>query len=261
MNRACLIILASFFLYGVASAHDYWIIPEDFQPAESTLLNATFGCGHTYFMSEEVPDITKFAIMMHTPGGREFPLALSRVNHKAATIPVPILGKGTYVISASSIMPSYWTSTRKGWVPLPKTSVKNVIKGGKYFKSIKTFLTAVSPSDSFKKNFGYRIELIPQKNPTALKPGEELPLVALYNGKPLAGATLFGLFEGFNSKEHETFPIDKQTDEQGKATVKLDKPGTWLIGVKYQFNTPNDPEADYENNRAYIMFNIEDTAR
>ncbi len=258
MNKPCLIILALFFLCGVASAHDYWIMPEDFQPEESSLINATFGCGHTYFVSEELPDITKFIIMMNLPDGREFPLALSRVDSKAATIPVPILDKGTYVISASSIMPSYWTSTRKGWVPLPKNKVKNVIKGGKYFKSIKTFLTAGSPSDSFKKHFGYRIELVPQKNPTALKPGEELPLVAFYKGKPLAGATLFGLFEGFNSKEHETFPIDEKTDEQGKATVKLNKAGTWLIGIKYQFNTPDNPDADYENDRAYIMFNIEE---
>ncbi len=246
-----------FLLYScvTSSAHDYWIIPDTFNPSESTIVESSFSCGHKYFMDGEVPDITKFKPNLLTPQGISIPLAYSRVGSKVAKIMVPVLGRGTYVMSVSNTMPSYWTVSKNGWVPKPKSMVKNAIKGGKYFKSLKTFLTVGSGSDSYDKIMGYKIEIVPQKNPTTLRPGQALPILVLYDGKPLEGANIFGIFEGYSSTEKDSFPIETKTDKNGLASISMNRPGHWLIGAKYQFNTNKDNDADYENYRAYIMFN------
>ncbi len=256
MRKLYLTILFLLSWCATSSAHNYWIIPDTFNPSESTIVESSFSCGHKYFMDGEVPDITRFKLNLLTPRGISIPLVYSRVDSKAARIMVPVLGRGTYVINASSTMPSYWSETQNGWVPKPRNMVKNPIKGGKYFKSLKTFLTVGSGSDSYDKIMGYKIEIVPQKNPTTLRPGQVLPILVLYDGKPLEGAGIFGIFEGYSSKGKDSFPIETETDKDGLARISMNRPGSWLIGAKYQFNTHGDKDADYENYRAYIMFHI-----
>ncbi len=257
MRKLQLSILFLFFLSVTASAHDYWIIPDSFHPQENSFINAALSSGHSYFGEVEVPDITRFQLKLLTPDGRQIPLAYSQIDHKAARTTIPILAGGTYVISTASNMPSYWSETKNGWVAAPRSQVKNAIKGGKYVKSVKTFLTVGSGSDTYGKILGYKIEIVPQKNPTTLRPGQTLPLLVLYNDKPLKDATVFGVFEGYNLKEKKSYPIETKTDKNGIAGISMNKAGKWLVCAKYQFKTPKNPDADYENYRSYIMFNID----
>ena len=146
---------------------------------------------------------------------------------------------------------------RKGWVPEPKRRAKNVVQGAKYVKSVKTFFRVGRASDSYKMIFGYRIEIVPQKDPTTLKPGQSFPVVVLYNGKPVKDVIVFGVNEGYRPAEKGTYPVETKTDGNGIAYVRLTKAGKWLIGAEYQFDTAGNRDADYENYRAYMMFEIE----
>lgn len=251
----CLIFFA--ITTSTALAHDYWIIPDTFHPPEKSMVTVAFSCGHSYFGTVETPDITKYRLNLFTPEGREFPLAYSRVDPKAAWSIVPIFGHGTYIIGTSSITPSYWSKTTEGWAPGPKSRAKNVVEGGKYVKSVKTFLRVGRASDSYKRVLGYSIEIVPQKDPTTLKPGQSLPLLVLYGGKPIKDATIFAVYEGYKPAEKGTYPVNAKTGGNGIAYVKLSRAGQWLICARYQFDAPENPDADYENYRAYIMFEIE----
>lgn len=260
MRKLHLLVLSLIF-FGVTSstvlAHDYWILPNTFHPPENCLVEMAFSCGHSYFGTVETPDITKYRLNLLTPSERELPLTFSRVDSKAAWTIVPIFGEGTYMISASSIMPLYWSKTSEGWVAEPKSRARNVVEGGKYVKSVKTFLTVGNASDSYKRILGYKIEIVPQKNPTILKVGNSLPVLVLYNGKPVKDATVFATYDGYKPTEKGTYPVNAKTDVNGIVRVKLNRTGQWLIGARYQFNTPVNPDVDYENYRAYMMFEIE----
>ena len=243
---------------SAALAHDYWIVPDTFYPHENSLIKVAFSCGHSYFGTVETPDITKYRLSLITPHGQQIPLAYSRIEPKAAWSIVPVFRQGTYIIATSSIAPSYWSKTIDGSIPEPKSRVKNAVRGGKYVKSVKTFLRVGKPSDSFKRILGYRIEIVPQKDPTTLRPGQSLPLLVLYNGKPVKDVTVFGVYEGYRPAEKGAYPVETKTGPNGIAYVKLTKPGKWLIGARYQFDTAGNPDADYENYRAYMMFQIEE---
>jgi uncharacterized GH25 family protein len=236
--------------------HDYWIMPESFRHKGNDVTEAAFTQGHHYFDLEEVPDISKYRISMVTPQNREIPLSYSRVEAKAAWISIPLAGPGTYVISAASTAPGYFCQTTDGWKTGRKSEHENVLKAGKYVKSVKSFVTVERPTDSYKMLLGHTIEIIPQKNPTELKVGQILPILVLYQGRPVADVPVFGIYEGYKPKDHSDQPVKTTTKENGIAEVKLSRAGKWLVYAKYEFDTPASPHADFENYRPYMMIEV-----
>ncbi len=245
------------FMFSNVWAHDYWIIPETFQPKQNSILGVRFGAGHTYFENEETPDVTKFRLLLISPQGKEIPVAWSRIYSKAAYAKIPIFGQGTYIISAVSTMPEYWSKTTDGFTPGRKSEVQNVLSGGMYVKSIKTFITVGTSSNCYKKSLGHIIEIIPQENPSVLKPGMNLSVLIMFQNKPLENVPVFGIYENYKPKDHSDQPIKTRTDKNGIATVKIDRPGKWLIYALHEFKTPGNSDADFENYRPYMMFEIE----
>ena len=63
---------------------------------------------------------------------------------------------------------------------------------------------------------GAKMEIVPLKNPLTLKAGDKLPLLVLYEGKPLAGATVTA--EGIGKDA-------LKTDANGRAEVAITKEG------------------------------------
>ena len=251
----CLIAILVFYglMFSPVWAHDYWILPATFHPAENSMLEVAFTCGHSYFDPTETPDNTKYRLFLTNPQGREIPIAYSRIHYQAAWAQVPIYGPGTYIISAVNTLPAFWSKTTEGWKPKRKSEVKNAIKTGKTYKFAKTFLTAGRPSDSYKTPMGYIVEIVPQVNPTVLKVGQTLPLLFLFQSRPVKDASVYGIYESFKKGDQR---VETKTDKNGLAKIRLDRPGKWLIGAKHEFDTPGNPDADYEYHLAYMMFEI-----
>ena len=108
--------LAAVALMALASralAHDYWLMPETFAPAAGSVLEARFSYGHHYFVNEALPDITKFRAFVVLPDGRELGLPYDRVESSQATVRVPLVGPGTYLLGAVSTQPELWSTTRR----------------------------------------------------------------------------------------------------------------------------------------------------
>jgi len=255
-----LFVFAAFMLFwfapSLSMAHDYWIIPTSFQPSSGTILEAAFSNGHHYFENEGVPDVTKFKMFVVAPDGKYVPLAYSRVESKAAWARVPIQNQGTYVIGAVSTMPEYWCQTSDGYKPGRKNEHPNAIKAGKYVKSVKTFITVGKSSESFQKVLGHEIEIMPQTNPSELKADQTLSVVILFRGAPLADVPVFGVYEGFQPKEHSDYPVQTKTDKNGAASIKVDQAGKWAVFAKHEKTMADGNEVDFANYRPYMMFEV-----
>ncbi|MBU2552131.1 MAG: DUF4198 domain-containing protein [Proteobacteria bacterium] len=251
-----LVLLCLALTAAPALGHHYWIMPETFQPAPGTMIDASFTAAHTYFANEEVPDVTRFGVTLVTPTGQTTPLAYSRISNEAAWVKVPVLGEGTYVIEAVSTSPDYYCQMKDDWKPGRKTEHQGVVRAGMYIKSIKTFFTAGKPTENYSKVMGHAIEMVPQVNPTTLKAGQTLAVKVLYQGKPVGKTPVFALYEGFKAKDHADIPVKTETDGQGLARIKLDRPGKWIVYAKHEIETKGNPDADYENCRPYLMFEV-----
>jgi hypothetical protein len=96
---------------------------------------------------------------------------------------------------------------------------------------------------------GLTLELIPEKNPYSLGPGEELPLRLLYRGAPLAGAKVAAL-----PKEQPSRQVASRTDAQGRVRLSLGGSGVWLVKAVHMIAAPAGSGADWESFWASLTF-------
>ena len=93
------------------------------------------------------------------------------------------------------------------------------------------------------------------KNPFNLKRGSEFPIKVLFNGKPLADATIKATYAGF-SNQPNTFAVTVKTDPEGMARVKLSEKGKWFCAVTHEVPYPDKKECDKEKYNATLTFDV-----
>lgn len=81
----------------------------------------------------------------------------------------------------------------------------------------------VTDDKSWSAPLGLPLEIVPQRNPTTLRVGDELRVCVMRAGEPYAGCVLTFVSEG---EAHEHVVV---TDGSGFATAPLDLAGLWLV--------------------------------
>lgn len=111
-----------------------------------------------------------------------------------------------------------------------------------YSKHAKTYVRVGQPEAdrSWAEPAGMGLEIVPEKDPTALRPGEDLPVRLLRGGQPLPSFAV-GLV-----RQGEAHGALKTTDAEGRATFRLDKAGRWLLRAT-DVRRSSKPEADWES--------------
>lgn len=103
---------------------------------------------------------------------------------------------------------------------------------------------------------GYTLELIPESNPYALSAGDELSIRLRYLGEPIEGI----LVQAFVA----SVPDEKsaaRTNGDGRVTIRLTRPGLWLIKAVHIIETPPDVSgAEWESYWASLTFRLPDEA-
>jgi uncharacterized GH25 family protein len=103
----------------------------------------------------------------------------------------------------------------------------------------------------FDAPLGFTLELVPLKNPYALAPGGELPLALSFRGKPIEGVLVVALDKGAPDKA-----VSARTDAQGHVTLRLDRPGFWLIKAVHMQPAAAGAGVDWESFWASITFDL-----
>ncbi len=118
----------------------------------------------------------------------------------------------------------------------------------------KTFVNLTASSKIWSRAVGSRLEIIPQSNPATLKPGENLTVQVLFDGKPVA-ARVQATFDGKGAKGH-SFVVRTNSDESGMAKIPVDRDGLWLVRAKYTLDEAKEGYVHYAGG-ANIVFNVE----
>jgi uncharacterized GH25 family protein len=106
----------------------------------------------------------------------------------------------------------------------------------------------------FDRALGLELELVPERNPYALKAGEELPVRLLYHGKPLDGAFVVAISK--DVPDAKAPGRSTRSDRQGRAVLRLDRPGLWLVKAVHMVPAPADSGADWESLWASLTFEL-----
>lgn len=138
-------------------------------------------------------------------------------------------------------------TVRRAWKEIPEPRRWREL----YAKHAKTVVRVGQPGEdrSWGEPVGMSLEIVPEKDPTALRPGEELPVRLLRNGAPVTSFAV-GLVGPGNAHG-----ILKTTDDQGRVAFPIGRAGRWLLRVT-DLRRSTQPEADWESDFATLTFEV-----
>jgi hypothetical protein len=126
-------------------------------------------------------------------------------------------------------------SVRQSWANMkaPKRWREIYVKHAKTF----SYIGATRKDQSWSEPVGMSLEIVPGKNPAAIKPGEAFPVKVLKDGAPLANFPVSIVFAEDPHSEVQS------TDNDGVATFKIARPGKYLLrGTNLRPSTKPDVE-------------------
>ncbi len=230
-NVLSMLVIMALCLATAAAAHDTWVGQE----AEGlVVLRGHDGKGGDPYKPEYVKEAKAFAA-----DGKEQAISIKAAGDKALlpTAKDPALVAIVYNSGA-------WVKTPEGWKNVSKREVKDYLESAKGITYSKNLFQW---HDSFAQPMGAKMEIVPLKNPLALKVGDSLPVQVLYDGKPLANIAL-------KSEGHG--PGEVTTDAQGKAAITVKKAGLTIISANLRTPLPNDPDADVLSETVNLTFTV-----
>lgn len=265
MNRlsvplACILIIA---LASCALAHDTWLIPDRFVVERGSVVNLDLTSGMAFPTLEtsikpERIDRSHCRLAGHSFELKDYSPAPKSLLFKArlsesgiATIWVEL--KPRSLVLTTRLVKEYLDeigapdSIRQQWEKAKKPRRWRE----EYTKHSKTFVRAGdSQSDrSWGEPVGMRLEIVPETDPTSLRPGDALAVRVLKSGAPVSSISV-GIVNAGDARGK----IQK-TDAEGRATFRLDRGGRWLIRVT-ELRRSSHAGFDWESDFTTLTFQV-----
>jgi uncharacterized GH25 family protein len=234
---------------SMVCAHNLWLNVSHSHVDVGGTTQAFMGYGHSHpfqgFMPPE--DVEKFQLI--TPSGR-----LELLQPETQGTEIKIQEAGTY-LAAVERKASFYTKTPSGSVRKSKKGIPDAISCSRSEKFAKTiFVGEKAGGDSYRKEVGHSLEIIPLEDPATLKQGDFLPLKVLFQGKAAPKYTfIYGSYLGF-STEYKTYAYAAPTDNEGIAKLRILTQGTWQVAVYHTVPAPDPAECDKYNYISILTF-------
>ena len=226
--------LTLFFILAPSFAHDFWIEPDEFTPVAEQVVSVSLREG-VDFKGNTLPYIkTWFADFSITDStGRNNVESIQGNDPAAEIVAAPgaqLLGyqsQPSFVELEAAKFNKYLEDEGIEFIQAERESRgESQSPAPEYFVRCAKALLQTGPAndDVYKSKLGYKLELIPQSNPYALNENNELVFQLIYDDAPIKDR----LVQAFNKSDPEV--IQKvRTDDNGMATVKIDRAGIWLV--------------------------------
>ncbi len=120
-----------------------------------------------------------------------------------------------------------------------------------FARCAKSLIQSGPAGDQGDRALGFTLELVAERNPYALRSGEDLPVRLTYEKRPLAGALVVAI--------NRLNPADKlalRSDADGRVRFQLKKGGVWLIKAVHMVPAPAGSRADWASYWASLTFQL-----
>jgi uncharacterized GH25 family protein len=245
-----------------AQAHDFWIEPSSFtpRPGEVVTLRLLVGerlAGETLPRSDAM--ITSF--VMAGPDGTQPVRGRDGLDPAGIVTPTkPGLHVVGYRSRPSSVelepgkFASYLETEGLQKIASLRAARGETDKPAKErFSRCAKALLAVGPSAATGKDatLDLTLELVAEKSPAALLPGDALPLRLTYDGQPIAGVLVSAL-----SGTSPSANVAARTDDAGRVSLPLTVAGPWLVKAVHMIPLPPGDDAQWESFWASLTFGV-----
>lgn len=236
----------------MSSAHSMYIQSGRHRVSEGKKTPLFFAYGHHLPVDDGVRSKKLAAIKVYDPAGTVMqfePRAETCLQSQMVEYELP----GVYVLTAET-NPGYYTvwkdaKGREHHSIKPMSALKE--KAIEFSKSLyskqyaKSYVVCGESGGQYLGRAGLALELVPQQDPTTLKPGDVLELKVFKDGKPYTGkGHLDATYGGYSTEAEDLyFPGHEVTGETLK--VSLDHSGKWFIRYYIKTAAPMEKKDEY----------------
>jgi uncharacterized GH25 family protein len=262
MKRSLAALAAAAFSAAPLLAHDFWIEPSSFRPAVGATVGLRLFVG-PHFEGEpfpRVPQLISKFVLVSAAGEQPIPGAagadpagtirvaepgLAVVGYRSLNYPVSLdAAKFEEYLNEEGLEKILAQRAKRGETGKPAREV--------FSRCAKALLdVGGSGATGFDRPLGFTLELLPEKNPYALRPGDSLPVRLLLDGKPLGGALVHAQLHG-----QPGVTSAARTGRDGRATLGLAKAGFWMVKAVDMGPAPAGTDADWQSLWASLTFEI-----
>ena len=98
---------------------------------------------------------------------------------------------------------------------------------------------------------GFTLELVAERNPYAMRPGQDLPVRLLYRGRPIEGVLVVAM-----NKRNPSAKVSARSGKDGRVTFRLPGAGLWLVKAVHMTAAPADSQSQWSSFWASLTFQI-----
>jgi uncharacterized GH25 family protein len=265
--RFALVKLSLVLVATSATAHDFWLQPQQFRIRPGTALPITALIGHGDDRGRWEADASRVIMLKAIGPDGTADLRYSFRQRGAGSHFSPVFAKaGVYVVAmqtnhASSELPAKRFNdyaVGEGLTPILRHRMKmgtSAAAGRELYSRRAKVLIRVGDATGktdprTMKAIGLTLEIVPERDPYALGKSRNLPVRVYYEGKVLAGATV--KLTDLNSDKKPVAII--KTNASGRASFRVPDSGSWLLNVVWSKPIKGRQDADFDTIFSSLTF-------
>jgi uncharacterized GH25 family protein len=242
-------------------AHDLWIEPSSFSPQPGQLVGVKLRVGQD-FLGDPVPRdpslVNQFVV--EDVGGRKSlagrngmdPAGFLRVESPGLLV-IGYLSHPSEVEMGGEKFNQYLKDEGLDAIAAARARRKQTGAVHEMFSRCAKSLALSGPvkASQADRALGFTLELVAERNPYAMRAGEELPVRLTYENRPLAGSLVVAI--------NKRNPAEKQsarTDAQGRVRFRLPHGGMWLVKTVHMVPAPAGGKAEWASYWASLTFEL-----
>jgi uncharacterized GH25 family protein len=247
-----------------AEAHDTWLQPRRTAVPPGTIAQLDLTSGDRFAVFDTAIKQDRIEVARARLNGKISDIRPTAPEKKSLELRIPLSEPGVATL---------WLSLAPKLIEMNRKQVQHYLdeidapplltqawyagKGAKpwrevYSKHAKTFVRVGRPKTdrSWSEPVGMALEIVPEKDPTALRAGDDFPVRVLRNGTPLIDFSLGIVHEGRTNRAF------KKTDAAGRAVFRLARAGKWLLRGT-ELRSSNKPGTDWESDFTTLWFEVQ----
>lgn len=239
-------------LYG----HDLYLMPQKFRPAPGERILISAHTGDSFPTSEQPVDPARLTSIPAT-NENEWRM-LGKATH--GTFPMEA-GSQYFAIQTKprllELEPAKFEEyLKEEGLTGPLASFKGSTTKSRemYSKFAKTYIVAGQPTAAYRTPLGLKIEIVPLEDPAALKPGQDLPIQLLFDGKPCADVQL-EIATSWDIRTKAELKIVGRTNAEGRLSVPVAKAGKIRLHAVHMLPVKQTTH-DWESYWASLTFEV-----
>ena len=235
-----------------ALAHEFWIEPGAFRPAPGDEVSVRLFVGDGMPGEAYARNPEKISAFFVDSALRRFDIGGAPGAEPAGRFRAP---KGPFVIGYRSHPTRIELEARKFEAYLAEDGLEEISRvraeRGESERPGRELYSRCAKAAMGGKDHavGFPLEVIAEGDLLTTRPGDEIVLTLLCDGKPLKGALMRAFQAG-----HE--PLSARTDALGKARFRVERPGMWLFSAVHMRTAPAGQDADWESLWASLTLEI-----